>query len=110
VFPRLARNTPRTKEARNRLDQGEISSREYEEVEMLERNRLSTISTAHSNCEFEVGFEHWYLRATWEGRRRLCLSSPGRSGRGISRGHLRTWLDASDSPPGSAVSIHQGDV
>jgi hypothetical protein len=51
IFPRLARNTPKTKDARASLDRGEISSRDYEEVEMLERNRLSSISTAHSNCE-----------------------------------------------------------
>ncbi|ORY20995.1 MFS general substrate transporter [Naematelia encephala] len=49
VFPRLARNTPRTKEARNKLDNQEIDTSEYEKVEMLERNRLSNISTAHSN-------------------------------------------------------------
>ncbi|CAD6583982.1 MAG: hypothetical protein TREMPRED_003707 [Tremellales sp. Tagirdzhanova-0007] len=49
VFPRLARNTPRTKAARERLDQGTIDTEEYEKVEMLERNRLSNISTAHSN-------------------------------------------------------------
>ena len=51
VFPRLARNTQRTKDARSRMDSGEISNSEYEQVEMLERNRLSTISTAHSNCK-----------------------------------------------------------
>lgn len=51
IFPRLARNTPKTKDARVKLDRGEIPSEEYERVEMLERNRLSNISTAHSNCE-----------------------------------------------------------
>lgn len=50
VFPRLARNTQRTKDARAALDRGEINSSDYETVEMLERNRLSSISTAHSNC------------------------------------------------------------
>jgi hypothetical protein len=49
VFPRLARNTQRTKDARSKLDNGDIDSSEYETVEMLERNRLSNISTAHSN-------------------------------------------------------------
>lgn len=49
VFPRLARNTQKTKDARARLDNGDIDSQEYEMVEMLERNRLSNISTAHSN-------------------------------------------------------------
>lgn len=51
IFPRLARNTQRTKDARAKLDSGESSPEEYEKVEMLERNRLSNISTAHSNCE-----------------------------------------------------------
>lgn len=50
VFPRLARNTQRTKDAREKLDQGLIDTTEYEQVESLERNRLSNISTAHSNC------------------------------------------------------------
>ena len=50
IFPRLARNTSRTKAAREKLDQGQIDTEEYEKVEMLERNRLSNISTAHSNC------------------------------------------------------------
>jgi hypothetical protein len=50
IFPRLARNTPKTKGAREKLDQGTIDTEEYEKVEMLERNRLSIISTAHSNC------------------------------------------------------------
>jgi hypothetical protein len=51
VFPRLARNTQRTKDARAKMDSGEIEHSEYEQVEMLERNRLSSISTAHSNCQ-----------------------------------------------------------
>jgi len=50
IFPRLARNTQRTKDARAKLDRGEIDTETYETTEMLERNRLSTISTAHSNC------------------------------------------------------------
>lgn len=49
IFPRLARSTPKTKEARRALDNGEIDAAGYERVEMLERNRLSNISTAHSN-------------------------------------------------------------
>lgn len=51
IFPRLARNTAKTKKAREDLDKGDIAIEDYETVEMLERNRLSTISTAHSNCE-----------------------------------------------------------
>lgn len=50
IFPRLARNTAKTKKAREQLDNGEIAIEDYETTEMLERNRLSTISTAHSNC------------------------------------------------------------
>ena len=50
IFPRLARNTAKTKDARAKLDRGEIATEDYEQTEMLERNRLSTISTAHSNC------------------------------------------------------------
>ncbi|RSH90427.1 hypothetical protein EHS25_001032 [Saitozyma podzolica] len=49
IFPRLARNTQKTKDARAALDRGEIATEDYERVEMLERNRLSNISTAHSN-------------------------------------------------------------
>lgn len=49
-LPASARNTPKTKGAREKLDQGTIDTEEYEKVEMLERNRLSIISTAHSNC------------------------------------------------------------
>ena len=49
VFPRLARNTQRTKNSRYLLDNGEIHVAEYEQTEMLERNRLSNISTVHSN-------------------------------------------------------------
>lgn len=49
VFPRLARSTPATKDARRLLGAGLISSAEFASVEMLERNRLSSISTAHSN-------------------------------------------------------------
>lgn len=49
VFPILARSTKRTKDARQKLDDGLSDSTEYERVEMLERNRLSNISTAHSN-------------------------------------------------------------
>lgn len=54
IFPRLARNTPKTKEARQQLDNGEIETQDYEMVEMLERNRLSNISTAHSNAGYLI--------------------------------------------------------
>ncbi|TXT13410.1 hypothetical protein VHUM_00777 [Vanrija humicola] len=54
VFPRLARNTAKTKEARRQFDNQEISAAEYESVEMLERNRISNISTAHSNWGYLI--------------------------------------------------------
>jgi uncharacterized membrane protein len=54
VFPRLARNTARTKEARDQFARGEIALEDYERVEMLEKNRISNISTAHSNCKSSV--------------------------------------------------------
>lgn len=54
LFPRLARNTAKSKKAREQLDNGEIAIEDYETVEMLERNRLSTISTAHSNCKHRL--------------------------------------------------------
>jgi hypothetical protein len=54
VFPRLARNTAKTKNARRKLDEGEIDTHEYELVEMLERNRLSSISTVHSNWGYLI--------------------------------------------------------
>lgn len=58
IFPRLARNTAKTKDARAKLDRGEIATEEYEQTEMLERNRLSTISTAHSNCTSLAQLNH----------------------------------------------------
>ncbi|ORY22173.1 autophagy-related protein 22-like protein [Naematelia encephala] len=54
VFPRLARNTQTTKDARGALGRGECTPEEYEHVEMMERNRLSVISTAHSNWGYIV--------------------------------------------------------
>ncbi|ORX35478.1 autophagy-related protein 22-like protein [Kockovaella imperatae] len=54
VFPRLARNTQKAKDARLRLDNSEISPEEYEMVEMLERNRISNISTAHSDWGYLI--------------------------------------------------------
>ena len=53
-FPRLARNTERTKLARRQMDAGELEPHEYEKVEMLERNRISNISTAHSNWGYLI--------------------------------------------------------
>lgn len=45
VFPRLARNTLRSRTLRDKLDAGEISHEEYEVEESMEKNRISNIST-----------------------------------------------------------------
>ena len=46
VFPRLARNTPHSRQFRDRYEKGEIKLDEYEMEESLEKNRISNISTA----------------------------------------------------------------
>ena len=45
VFPRLARNTPHSRELRDKYERGEISAEVYEVEESLEKNRISNIST-----------------------------------------------------------------
>ena len=45
VFPRLARNTARTRSLRERYENGQISMEEYEREESLEMNKISNIST-----------------------------------------------------------------
>ena len=45
VFPRLARNTARTRMLREKCDNDQISIEEYEKEESLEMNRISNIST-----------------------------------------------------------------
>ncbi|KZT55433.1 hypothetical protein CALCODRAFT_437229 [Calocera cornea HHB12733] len=49
LFPRLARNTPHSRDLRTRYERGEIDAAEYEREESLEKNRISNISTMHSN-------------------------------------------------------------
>jgi hypothetical protein len=49
LFPRLARNTPRARHLRESLATGDISPEEFEREESLEKNRISNISTMHSN-------------------------------------------------------------
>ena len=44
MFPRLARNTPQSRTARERYEAGETSLEECEEVVSLEHNRISNIS------------------------------------------------------------------
>lgn len=45
LFPRLARNTPRSRMLREKYEVGEIPAKEYEKEESLEKNRISNIST-----------------------------------------------------------------
>ncbi|THH07184.1 hypothetical protein EW145_g3561 [Phellinidium pouzarii] len=54
LFPRLARNTPRSRMLREKYEVGEISAKEYEKEESLEKNRISNISTTHSNIGYIV--------------------------------------------------------
>lgn len=53
VFPRLARYMPHVRKAREEgLHDGRISQEEYDRIESLERNHVSSISTAHSNIGY----------------------------------------------------------
>ncbi|KAG2115812.1 autophagy-related protein 22-like protein [Suillus discolor] len=54
LFPRLARNTPHARQLREKYENGEISPEVYEQEESLEKNRISNISTAHSNVGYVV--------------------------------------------------------
>ncbi|KAI0658570.1 MFS general substrate transporter [Cubamyces menziesii] len=54
IFPRLARNTAHARQLREKLRRGEISAEEYELEESMETNRISNISTAHSNIGYIV--------------------------------------------------------
>ncbi|TFY79226.1 hypothetical protein EWM64_g4783 [Hericium alpestre] len=52
LFPRLARNTPHARKLRDKYENGGISADEYETEESLEKNRISNISTTHSNIGY----------------------------------------------------------
>ncbi|KAJ3923922.1 autophagy-related protein 22-like protein [Lentinula edodes] len=52
VFPRLARNTHHSRALRASYEAGEIDHEVYETEESLEKNRISNISTAHSNIGY----------------------------------------------------------
>ncbi|THH11038.1 hypothetical protein EW146_g8182 [Bondarzewia mesenterica] len=52
IFPRLARNTPHARALKDKLDSGEIPAEVYEQEESLEKNKISNISTAHSNIGY----------------------------------------------------------
>ncbi|KAI0941397.1 hypothetical protein AcW1_004878 [Taiwanofungus camphoratus] len=54
AFPRLARNTPHARALREKYENGEIAAEEYEQEESLEKNRISNISTMHSNIGYIV--------------------------------------------------------
>ncbi|EKM79757.1 hypothetical protein AGABI1DRAFT_56924 [Agaricus bisporus var. burnettii JB137-S8] len=54
AFPRLARNTQHSRNLREKLESGEVTLEEYELEESLEKNRISNISTAHSNIGYIV--------------------------------------------------------
>ena len=45
LFPRLARNTPHSRNLREKFENGEVTPEEYETEESLEKNRISNIST-----------------------------------------------------------------
>ena len=55
AFPRLARNTPYSRDLRERFENGQISVEEYEKEESLQKNRISNILTVgtgmHLACE-----------------------------------------------------------
>ncbi|KAH9938056.1 MFS general substrate transporter [Fomitopsis serialis] len=52
AFPRLARNTPHARHLRDKLENQEVSREEYEREESLEKNRVSNLSTWHSNIGY----------------------------------------------------------
>jgi MFS-type transporter involved in bile tolerance (Atg22 family) len=53
VFPRLARNQPHVRKAREEdLRDSKITQAEYDKIESLERNHVSSVSTAHSNIGY----------------------------------------------------------
>ncbi|KAG0703844.1 autophagy-related protein 22-like protein [Suillus ampliporus] len=54
VFPRLARNTPHARQLREKYENGEILPEIYEKEESLEKNRISNISTVHSNVGYVI--------------------------------------------------------
>ncbi|GLB34242.1 putative vacuolar effluxer [Lyophyllum shimeji] len=54
VFPRLARNTPHARKILEKYEAGETTREEYEVEESLEKNRISNISTTHSNIGYIV--------------------------------------------------------
>ncbi|KAF9461520.1 autophagy-related protein 22-like protein [Collybia nuda] len=56
AFPRLARNTAKARKLQEKLAAGEIDQATYDRDESMEKNRISSISTTHSNIGFVVTF------------------------------------------------------
>ncbi|KAF9266160.1 MFS general substrate transporter [Marasmius fiardii PR-910] len=54
IFPRLARNTAHARELRAKYEAGQTNREEYEREESLEKNRISNISTMHSNIGYII--------------------------------------------------------
>lgn len=54
IFPRLARYMPHVRKAREDEREGRMGRAEYEGIESLERNHISSVSTAHSNIGYLV--------------------------------------------------------
>ncbi|KAK7029373.1 hypothetical protein VNI00_014627 [Paramarasmius palmivorus] len=54
LFPRLARNTAHARKLREQYDAGLTTREEYEREESLEKNRISNISTTHSNIGYII--------------------------------------------------------
>lgn len=52
LFPRLARNTRRSRHLRQEYEEGKIEREEYEREESLEKNRISNISTVSHPSSF----------------------------------------------------------
>ena len=50
IFPRLARNTARTRRLHEMCENGQISIEEYEKEESLEMNKISNISSVGPGC------------------------------------------------------------
>ncbi|KAF4635583.1 hypothetical protein G7Y89_g2510 [Cudoniella acicularis] len=53
LFPRLSRCMPHVRKAREEdLKNGKINQEEYDKIESMERNHISSVSTAHSNIGY----------------------------------------------------------
>jgi len=62
IFPRLARNTPRMHELRDRLDRGEITVDKYNQAEALEKSKISSFSIVRTLLSLPPRVVTWYFR------------------------------------------------